>query len=96
MNLDPANLLLGGFNLAESVRALQGKVVFAQAKDARRAGTSRAGQEVPLGHGDIEWMEYLGLLEEIEYRGWLSLRRDTGDNRLRDIAAGVQFLRRFL
>ncbi|HMC88533.1 MAG TPA: sugar phosphate isomerase/epimerase family protein [Gemmataceae bacterium] len=73
VNLDPANLLLGGFNLAESVRALEGKVVFAQAKDARSAGTSRAGQEVPLGHGDIEWMEYLGLLEEIEYRGWRAI-----------------------
>jgi L-ribulose-5-phosphate 3-epimerase len=96
VNLDPANLLLGGFDLAESVRALRGKVVFAQAKDARRAGTSRSAQEVPLGHGDIEWMEYLGLLEEIEYRGWLSVRRDTGDSRLRDVAAGVQFLRRFL
>src|SRR5438105_2054826 len=96
VNLDPANLLLGGFDLVDSVRALRGKVVFAQAKDARRAGTSRSAQEVPLGHGDIDWMEYLGLLEEIEYRGWLSVRRDTGNNRLRDIAAGVQFLRRFL
>ena len=96
VNLDPANLLLGGFDLYESVRALRGKVVFAQAKDARRAGASRVTQEVPVGHGDIEWMDYLGLLEEIDYRGWLAVRRDTGDRRLADVAAGVQFLKRFV
>ena len=96
VNLDPANLLLGGFDLYESVRALHGRVVFAQAKDARRAGASPAAQEVPVGHGDIEWMEYLSVLEEIEYRGWLAVKRDSGDNRLGDVAASVKFLRRFI
>jgi sugar phosphate isomerase/epimerase len=96
VDLDPANLLLGGFDLYESVRALQGNVVFAQAKDARRAGASRSVQEVPLGHGDIEWLDYLGLLEEIDYRGWLVVRRDSGERRLADVAAGVQFLKRFI
>jgi sugar phosphate isomerase/epimerase len=96
VNLDPANLLLANSPLPESVRALQGKVVFGQARDARRAGTSPAAQEVPLGHGDIDWLEYLALLEEIEYRGWLSVRRDSGANRRADVAAGVQFLRRFV
>src|SRR6266404_6778008 len=45
VNLDPANLLLANFPLPESVRALQGKVVFGQARDARRAGASPATQE---------------------------------------------------
>jgi sugar phosphate isomerase/epimerase len=94
--LDPANLVLSGFDPYESARALQGRVVYALARDARRGGGNRTAQEVPLGHGDIEWMSFLSVLEEIEYHGWLAVKRDTGDNRLGDIAAGVQFLRRFV
>ncbi len=96
VNFDPANLLLSGFDPYESARALQGRIVHTHAKDARRSSANRAGQEVPLGHGDIDWMAYLSVLEEIEYRGWLTIEQQTGDNRVGDIAAGVQFLRRFL
>jgi L-ribulose-5-phosphate 3-epimerase len=93
-NLDPANLLLHGFDPYESARALRGRIVHGHAKDARRASPSRAAQEVPLGHGDIDWMRYLEVLDEVEYRGWLTVERASGDNRLADVADGVAFLRR--
>ena len=96
VNLDPADLLLGGFDPYESARALQGRVVHSHAQDARQAGTNRPGQLVPLGHGDIEWMQYLSVLEEIEYRGWLVIKQEAGDRRLADVAAGVGFLRRLI
>jgi len=93
---DPANLLINGFDPYESARELHGRIVYAKAKDARQAGPNRAAQEVPLGHGDIDWMQMLGVLEEVEYRGWLTVERDTGDQRLADVSAGVGFLRRFI
>jgi sugar phosphate isomerase/epimerase len=96
VNFDPANLLMHGFDPYESARALAGRMVHAHAKDARAASTSRAAQEVPVGHGDIDWMQLLGVLEEVEYRGWLVVEQETGDNRQADITAGVQFLRRFV
>ena len=96
VNLDPANLLMGGFDPYESARALCGRVVHSNAKDARVTGTSRAAQEVPLGHGDLDWLRYLAALEEIEYRGWLTVERAGGDNRVADVAAGVGFLGRFM
>ena len=96
VNFDPANLVLNGLNVYESARALHGRIVHAHARDARRAGASRAAQEVPLGHGDIDWMLLLSVLEEIEYRGWLTVERESGDNRVADVAAGVQFLRRLV
>jgi sugar phosphate isomerase/epimerase len=95
-NLDPANLLLSGFSPYESARALAGRVVHVHAKDARRAGTSRTAQEVPLGRGDIDWMYFIGLLEEIDYQGWMTVQRDSGNSRREDVAAGVGFLRRFV
>ena len=95
-NFDPANLLLHGHDPYESARALRGRTVHAHARDARRSGASRSAQEVPLGHGDIDWLELLGALEEVEYRGYLTVEREGGDNRLADVAAGVAFLRRFV
>jgi len=95
-NLDPANLLMNGFDPFQSARALAGKVAHSHARDCRRASTSRAAQEVPLGHGDIDWISYLETLEEIEYRGWLVVERESGDNRVADVTAGVSFLRRLL
>jgi L-ribulose-5-phosphate 3-epimerase len=96
VNLDPANLLLHGFDPYESVQALGRRIVHAHAKDARQVSASRAAQEVPLGQGDIDWLKFLGVLEEVEYRGWLTIERETGDNRRADVAAGVAFLRRLI
>jgi sugar phosphate isomerase/epimerase len=92
VNFDPASLLLHGFDPYESAQALAARMAHAQARDARRSGTSRASQEVPVGSGDIDWMQLIGVFEEVEYRGWLSLRRETGENRLADIVAGVKVL----
>jgi L-ribulose-5-phosphate 3-epimerase len=96
VHLDPASLLLNGFDLYESMRALHGKIVHAAARDARQSGTSRAVQEVPLGHGDIDWLYLLGVCEEIAYHGWLVVTRESGDRRAADIGEGVGFLRRLV
>src|SRR5579875_2543857 len=96
VNLDPANLLLHGFDPYAAVQALGHRIVHSHAKDARQSSASRIAQEVPLGHGDIDWMKYLGVLEEVEYRGWLTIERETGENRLADVAAGVAFLRHLI
>jgi len=96
VNLDPANLLLHDFDPYESIQALGRRIVHVHAKDARQASASHAAQEVPLGHGDIDWLKLLGTLEEVEYRGWLVIERETGDNRRAEVAAGVAFLRRLV
>ena len=89
-------MLLHGFDPYESARALQGRIAHAHAKDARKSSASLAAREVPLGHGDINWMQFLAVLEEVEYRGWLTIARESGEQRLADVANAVAFLRRFL
>ncbi len=95
-NFDPANLLTHGFDVYDSARALGEKVVHVHAKDARAASASRAAQEVPLGHGDIDWLQLIGTLEEVEYRGWLTIERESGDDRVADVTSAVSFLRRLV
>jgi sugar phosphate isomerase/epimerase len=96
VNYDPANMLLNGFDPIANLTPLKERIVHTHAKDARRGAASRAAQEVPLGHGDIDWMQYLGILSALEYRGWVVIERETGANRAADVAAGVAFLRRLL
>jgi sugar phosphate isomerase/epimerase len=93
VNLDPANLLIGGFDPYEGARALRGRVAHSHAKDARQATANRAAQEVPLGQGDIDWPRFLSVLEEIGYDGWLVVEREGGDRRAQDVEAGVGILR---
>jgi sugar phosphate isomerase/epimerase len=94
VNLDPANLLLHDLDPYESTRALSDKVVHVHAKDARQNSANRLAQEVPLGQGDIDWIRILGLLEEIDYHGWVTIERETGKHPPEEMAAAVGFLRR--
>jgi sugar phosphate isomerase/epimerase len=94
VNYDPANLLMNGFDPVQSLRDLRGRVRHAHAKDARVTGASRTAREVPLGSGDIDWLQLLATFEEVEYRGWLDVERESGDDRAGDVAGGVAFLRR--
>jgi sugar phosphate isomerase/epimerase len=96
VNFDPANFLLNGFDPLKSLVALSGRVVHTHARDGRTATVSGGGREVPVGAGDIEWMVYVATLESIDYRGFLIVDRESGDDRFRDVAAGVAFLKRFV
>jgi sugar phosphate isomerase/epimerase len=96
VNLDPANLLLHGFDPYEAVCGLRELIVHTHARDCRQASASRAGEEVALGQGDIDWPRYLAALEEAGYRGWLTVSRESGADRVADVAGGVAFLRRLV
>jgi sugar phosphate isomerase/epimerase len=96
VNYDPASLLMHGHSPYEGARTLHGRIAQVVGRDARRAGASRAAQEVPLGHGDIDWLFFMGVLEEIGYHGWVTVSREGGSNRRADVAAGVAFLRRVI
>ncbi|MGN1317170.1 MAG: sugar phosphate isomerase/epimerase family protein [Acutalibacteraceae bacterium] len=48
--------------------------------------------EVPLGEGSVDFPKYLGALEEIGYKGFLTIEREVGENPEKDIKAAVNFL----
>ena len=95
-NLNPGNLLVHGHEPYAAAQALRGKIVHVHAKDARTASASGGAQEVPLGHGDIDWLQMLGTLEDVEYRGYLTVERTPGNNPLAEAKAAVEFLKRIM
>jgi sugar phosphate isomerase/epimerase len=96
VNLDPANLLIHGFDPYAAVPALGKRIVHVHAKDARSASASRSAAEVPLGRGDLDWLRLLSLLEEVDYNGWLTVERESGERKRADVTEGVGFLRRIV
>ena len=91
VNFNPANLVISGHNPYDAVRTFNKRMVHAHAQDARRTSPNRMAT-VPLGHGDLDWMQLFANFEEIDYRGGLTV---LGDDHA-EVAAGVAFLRRFV
>lgn len=96
VNFDPANFLVNGFDPLASAATLAGLIGHTHARDARRSSISSGPEEVAVGAGDIDWMTYVATLDSIDYRGYLAVERTLGTSRLADVAAGIQFLRRFV
>ena len=49
-------------------------------------------QEVPLGEGSVDFKAYLAALEDIGYRGFLTIEREAGEDPSGDINKAKQFL----
>lgn len=91
VNFNPANLVIAGFNPYQAVTTFGRRLAHVHAQDARRISPNRMAT-VPLGHGDIDWMQMLASFEEVGYRGTLAIPGDTPA----EVAASVAFLRRFV
>lgn len=52
--------------------------------------------EVPLGQGGVNWPEYLAALDEIGYRGFLTIEREVGQDPAADIRLAVEFLHQYV
>lgn len=49
--------------------------------------------EVPLGEGSVDFPNYLKALEDIGFKGFLTIEREVGDDPAKDIGNAVTFLR---
>jgi sugar phosphate isomerase/epimerase len=97
VNLDPANLLVNGFDPVKGVVPLHRRIAHAHARDARKSTISRSAQEVAVGAGDVNWLGFIAALSAVEYKGFLTIKRETPPaDRLKDVERAVAFLRRML
>jgi sugar phosphate isomerase/epimerase len=79
-SIDPAGLLQTGIDPVVAARELGSWIVHAYANDAtdsaRAPGVNPRGLGFP--RGALDWVEFLGSLEEIGYRGFLTIWPTTG------------------
>jgi L-ribulose-5-phosphate 3-epimerase len=81
------------FEPIEGVLRLAPWIVHTHAKDAIGDG---GWADVPLGTGWVDWPQYLHLLQQSGYDGYLAIEREGGEDRVGEIARGAQFLKRQL
>lgn len=109
VNLDPANLIMCmQDDPVQAVYTLRKYIVHTHAKDGinmrnipawvdKEAALQAAGKarylELPLGKGGVDWPNYLKALEEIGYKGFLTIEREVGDDPSADIHSAADFLR---
>ena len=48
---------------------------------------------MPLGQGSVDYPAYLAALDDIGYRGFLTIERECGDTPVDDIKMAADFLR---
>lgn len=92
VNYDPANLVLNGYDPIAGVKVLKDYIVHAHAKDALRHPDGSA-EEMPLGAGSVGIPDFIAALREISFDGFVTVERETGEDRAGDIRKAVQYLR---
>jgi sugar phosphate isomerase/epimerase len=100
VNFDPANMLL--YDMGDPIRAVEilgPDIRSVHVKDAKRPKVKGTwGEEVPLGQGETNTRLFVQTLQKVGYRGPLIIEREVGtqQERLRDVAHGIRFLRECL
>lgn len=64
-------------------------------KIAEMASSGAAFEEVPLGEGKVDFPAYFAALQEIGYKGYLTIEREVGDNPAADIEKAVKFIQAY-
>ncbi|GAB6167382.1 hypothetical protein JCM19992_33820 [Thermostilla marina] len=94
LDLNTAHLAVHGHDPAETVREVGHRIFHVHLTDASGTRGLGAKRQVPLGQGDLDPAEVLGLLEEHDYRGYFAVQTVTSqvEGELRE---AVAYLKRF-
>lgn len=94
VNFDPANMIL--YDRGDPIvalRTLGKRLRQVHIKDAIRTKTpGQWGEEVPVGTGEVNWVEFFDTLDELRFAGFCAIEREAGSQRLADIRAARDFI----
>lgn len=65
------------------------------AKIAEMVSSGEYFREMPLGQGQVDFINYFDALKEINYRGYLTIEREVNLDPVKDIADAVQYIQKF-
>lgn len=93
ISLNPANLIVNGFYEVDAIQSARSRMLSVTARDAVRDLARGRGLEVQLGRGMAEFPQILATLEDIPYRGWFIVDRESPGNAVVEIGQAISFLR---
>jgi sugar phosphate isomerase/epimerase len=83
--------IASGKSPAQTLQSLGQWVAHVVVRDAT-PGADGMASEVPVGRGEAAWEELLAILEEMNYRGWLTVDRTQGEDKAGDAARAIRYL----
>ncbi len=89
---DPGVLVMSGFEPVSAVEQLAEHIALSHARDGLAGTADRAGREVVLGQGHVNWLGYLSTLSAANYAGPHILRRVDSSRPAEDLATGKEAL----
>ena len=92
IDFDPATFVMGGTSPVSALRELHNYVCHYRIRDGIK-DMDGIGKEVPVGRGEVDWNEFLPLIDETAYQGWLTIDRTQGEDKITDSANTIQFLK---
>ncbi|MHB8970297.1 MAG: sugar phosphate isomerase/epimerase family protein [Pirellulaceae bacterium] len=96
VDLNPGKLIVNGFSPREAAEQLGPHIRHVHASDGVRDLARGRGIDVPLGQGSAEFPELLGILENYEYRGCLTVQGGASDDPAEEIAQAIKYLKRLV
>ena len=94
VSYDPGSVLLHGHDALGGVATLGGAIVHSHARDVQRNRTTGDMTEAAPGAGEVDWPAYLSALEEIGYRGFLTVDRSASALSVDEAGSAIAFLKR--
>ncbi len=91
VNFDPATFVMSGHAPVSAFAMLRELVAHFTVRDALQ-DIDGAGVEVAVGRGEVPWDEMLALVQEADYRGWMTIDRTQGDDKPGDMARAAKYL----
>jgi sugar phosphate isomerase/epimerase len=96
LNFTPGNFIVNGHSAVDAATLLGRHVLHVHAKDGVRDMAQGRGVEVPLGRGSAEFPVLLAVLQQHDYRGYLTIERRNAADPIHEIGDSVKFLRRVI
>jgi len=93
VSLDPAALVMHGYDPQAAVAVFGSHVQNVVARDAIRDRAASRGQEVLLGRGSVDFPALLGALEQRDYRGYFTVARDAASQPAEELGLAIQYLK---
>ena len=92
VDFNPGKLIVNGFSPREAVEQLGSHILHVHANDGVRDLARGRGIEVTLGRGAADFPELLGVLENYQYRGCVTIERHACDDPLEEMRMAVEYL----
>ena len=94
VDFDPGALIVNGHSPREALTALAPYVLHVHARDAIRDVSQGRGLETRLGEGSADFPSLLGILEEHQYRGYLTVDFEQARSAEAEIRLAIQYFKR--